>query len=66
VLPFNGLRRRGDCVLAETEAGVWLGGQFECGTCILHVIHGRDARATFKLTTYPVFGYLEFHYCVAA
>jgi hypothetical protein len=25
-----------------------------CGTRILRVIHGRDARATFKLTTTPV------------
>jgi len=24
--------------------------QFECGTRILRVIHGRDARATFPLT----------------
>jgi hypothetical protein len=24
-----------------------------CGTCILRVIHGRDARATFVLVVFP-------------
>lgn len=32
-------------------------GQFGCGTCILHVIHERDARAT--LQTVPLPGHWE-------